>query len=225
MPNPPAKYFERVTSENSVLIMIDHQGGIMQGVRDLDMHTLRANAIALANAAKLHDIPIILTTSSADGPNGPLMPEIESLVEPGSVIHRPGQVNAWDDPEFRKAVEATGRRKLIMAGVTTDVCLAFPAISASGDGYDVYAIVDASGTWSPLVAQASIARMVQAGVITTGTVAIIAELLADWRSPVGQATAGIYGGNIPFYGMLYNNFVAASSHTNSLVERPEAVTA
>jgi nicotinamidase-related amidase len=221
----PSKYFERVTAENSALIMIDHQSGIMQGVRDIDLHTLRANSIALANAAKIFDLPIILTTSSADGPNGPLLPEIESLVAPESVIHRPGQVNSWDDPELRAAVEATGRRKLIMAGVTTDVCLAFPAISATGDGYDVYAIVDASGTWSSLVAQASITRMAQAGVITTGTTAIIAELLADWRSDVGQAIAGVYSGNIPFYGHLYNNFVAASSHTNSVVQQPEAATA
>jgi nicotinamidase-related amidase len=226
MPDPtPSKYFERVTAENSVLIMIDHQSGIMQGVRDIDLHTLRANSIALANAAKIHDLPIILTTSAADGPNGPLLPEIERLVEPESIIHRPGQVNSWDDPEFRAAVEATGRRKLIMAGVTTDVCLAFPAISATGDGYDVYAIVDASGTWSSLVAQASITRMAQAGVITTGTTAIIAELLADWRSEAGQALAGVDSGNIPFYGHLSTSFVAASSHTNSVVQQPEAATA
>jgi len=215
----PSKYFERVTPENSALLLIDHQAGIMQGVRDVELPTLRANAIALANAAKVFELPTILTTSAADGPNGPLLPEVESLFDASAVIHRPGQVNAWDDPDVRAAVEATGRRKLIIAGVTTDVCLAFPAISATGAGYDVYAIVDASGTWSPLVAQASIARMVQAGVITTGTTAIIAELLVDWRSDAGQAVAGIYGsGNMPFYGQLYSSFVAASSHTNSVVQ-------
>ena len=202
-----ARYFEHITPDNAALLLIDHQVGLMLGVQTQDANTLKSNTVALAKAAKLFDLPVVLTTSGAQGPNGPLMQELLDLFPGQSVIDRT-LVNSWDDPAFVEAVEKTGRRKLIMAAITTDVCLAFPAISACGAGYDVYAVLDASGTWNTLVENAAIARMSQAGVIPTSWVAIGAELQSDWMRETGHGLAGLYGERLGPYGFLLNQMAA-----------------
>ena len=128
----------------------------------------------------------MLTASYAEGPNGPLMPELLEMFPDVASVYRPGPINAWDDPNFVRAVEATGRRKLVMAGVTTDVCLMFPALSALAAGYDVYAVYDASGCWDAMSGLASILRLNQASAIAVNWAVIAAGLQSDWRKPSAE---------------------------------------
>ena len=173
---------ERLTPESAVLLFIDHQSGLVAGVRDLAPDEVRHNVVAFARAARVLGIPVVLT-STAPTMWGPTLPELTEALPRVENIER-SLVNAWDEPRVRDAVARTGRRKLLIAGITTHVCLAFPAISATADGYDVYALLDASGTWSDLLQRTAIHQMRQAGVtITSGSAAFI-ELLHDNASPL-----------------------------------------
>lgn len=200
--------YEPPTPQNAAMVLLDHQTGIMLGVGDFTAAEFKNNILALAKIAKVYDLPTVLTTSYEDGPNGPLMPELIEMFPERKVIKRPGQINAWDDPYFVAAIEATRRKTLIMAGVTTDVCLTFPAISAVAAGYTVYAVIDASGTWNQSVQQAAMLRMTQAGVIVTNWVSVAAELQKDWRLPTGRDMAKLFHEHLTFYGMLMNNVSA-----------------
>ncbi len=166
------------------------------------------NAIAIAKVGKLFDLPTILTTSADSGPNGPLMPELTEIFPDVKVIRRKGEINAWDDPDFKKAVENTGRKKLIIAGISTDVCLLFPSISAISEGYDVYAVFDSSGTWSDIAQQTTMMRLTQAGCKTTNWVSVAAELQNDWRNPTGNEIANLFKDHLTFYGHLMSNLAA-----------------
>ncbi len=135
---------------DSVMLLIDHQSGLFQTVGDMPMPELRARAAALAKMATLAKMPVITTASVPQGPNGPLIPEIHANAPHAQYIARKGEINAWDNEDFVKAVKATGRKTLIIAGTITSVCLAFPAISAVAEGYKVFAVIDASGTYSKM---------------------------------------------------------------------------
>jgi len=176
------KFYERLTADNSVLAMIDHQTGLMVGVRDFNQAEIQDNIQGLCELATTMDIPSIITASMPEGPNGPVMPEIFEALPHANYVPRAGEVNAFDSKEFVDAIESTGRKKIIMAGIVTDVCLMFPALSAVEAGYDVYAIVDASGTWNKTVQEASIQRMNQAGVKIATWASVLAEIMRDWRS-------------------------------------------
>lgn len=174
--------------ETSALILIDHQVGTMQLIKTLDLDVVRRNTLALAKAAKILGLPVVLTSSQEDRIQQPLMPELAEILPEAYAarVRREGIVNAWDDPNFKAAVEATGRKQLIMGGVTTDVCLIYPTISAVEDGYQVQAVLDISGSpfaWSEATAQK---RMELAGVAFTATNTIIAELAQDWSTPHGS---------------------------------------
>jgi nicotinamidase-related amidase len=131
------------------MLFIDHQAAIMTDIGDIDPVRFRNNVIALAKIAKLHKLPTVLSDNMPEGFAGPILPELVKLLPDAPLIHRAGPINAWDDPAFVMAIEATRRRKLVIAGCTTDICLMFPALSALQAGYDVYGVIDASGTWSP----------------------------------------------------------------------------
>lgn len=176
------KLFETLTEDNCVLAMIDHQTGLMVGVRDFDQAQIQDNIQGLCELATTMDIPSIITSSMPEGPNGPVMTEIFDALPNAKYIPRAGEVNAWDSNEFVEAIKATGKKKIIMAGIVTDVCLMFPAISAVAEDYDVYAVIDASGTWNKTVQDASIHRMSQAGVKVTTWASVLAEIMKDWRS-------------------------------------------
>jgi nicotinamidase-related amidase len=164
---------------------------------------LRNNVIALAKVATMLDIPVITTASVPEGPNGPVIPEIQEFAPHAQYIPRQGQINAWDVPMFVKAVEETHRKTLVMTGTLTSVCLAFPAISAVADGYKVYAVVDASGNWSRMATDLTIARLVQAGVIPIDTFAVIGELQQTWNRPDAVDYANLFGEHIiPNYRLL-----------------------
>ena len=201
-------FAQRLSTENTLVTFLDHQTGLLVGIRDLNPTIVKNNVVGLANMAKVLDIPTIIAGSLTDGPNGPIMPELLEIFPEKKVIERKGEINAWDNDEFLNAVKATGRKKIIMAGIVTDVCLAFPAISAVADGYDVYAVIDASGTWDPMIAQAAMHRMTQAGVKVVTWAAVLAEIMRDWRSPKGQELGGILADKITAYGWVMNSFMA-----------------
>lgn len=176
------------TPENTALLLIDHQVGTMQLIKNIDVARAKQMSLALAKAAKILGIPTILTSSQEDHLQGPLLPELAEILPEAfrNRIQRAGIVNAWTDLDFKAAVEAMGRKNLIMAGVTTDVCLVFPAIDAATEGYRVQAVMDASGSPFELSEDMSQRRMEAAGVTLTATNTLIAELAQDWSTPEGQ---------------------------------------
>ncbi|MDX2098563.1 MAG: isochorismatase family protein [Leptolyngbyaceae cyanobacterium bins.59] len=176
------------TPENAALLLIDHQVGTMQLIKNLPLESVKRNTLALAKAAKILQIPVILTSSQEERIQGPLMPELQEILPDAfeARVKRAGIVNAWNDVNFKSAVEATGRKFLIMAGVTTDVCLVFPSIHAVEDGYQVQAVMDASGSPFDLSEEMSRRRMEKGGVVLTATNTMIAELAQDWSKPEGS---------------------------------------
>ncbi|MEL6384376.1 MAG: isochorismatase family protein [Cyanobacteria bacterium J06626_18] len=176
------------TASDSALLLIDHQVGTMQLIKNIPLEVVKRNTLALAKTAKILEMPTILSSSQEDRIQGPLMPELRELL-PESFekrIQRAGIVNAWEDSNFKQAVEATGRQNLIMAGVTTDVCLVYPTISAVRDGYKVQAVMDASGSPYDLSEAMSRRRMENEGVVLTATNTLMAELAQDWSKPEGS---------------------------------------
>jgi len=174
--------------DTAALILIDHQVGTMQLIKTLDAPTVKRFAPALAKAAKILEMPVVLTSSQEDPVQGPLFRVLAELLPDAYAarVQRAGIVNAWTDPNFRAAMEATGRRQLIMGGVTTDVCLIYPTISAVEDGYEVQAVLDVSGSPFELSEETARKRMELAGVQFTATNTIIAELAQDWSTPHGR---------------------------------------
>ncbi len=194
--------FETLTTENCAMLLVDHQVGTMNfGLADIDALHLKNQALWLAGAAQVFNLPTILTTSNPDGANGPLFPELIAALPHAPIINRL-IINAWRDPKFVEAVRKTGRKKLIIAGVTADVCLTFPALGAVQDGYDVYAVMDASGTVNQHALMASMFRMSQAGVKIANTNMVIAEILADWSSKYGAPLGKLYSEHLPNFGFI-----------------------
>ncbi|AQV94169.1 hydrolase [Cupriavidus necator] len=200
--------YDRLTADNAALLLIDHQTGLSNGVQDQSLPEYMTAVAALVKLAKAYNLPTVITTSAADGPNGPVLPIVTQTLPEAPVVHRPGEINAWHNPEFVDAVRKTGRKKLLLAGVSTEVCVAFAALSAIKEGYDVYAVIDASGTWNKLVQEVAVTRMAQAGVKPITWVAVGAELQGDWRSPTGHALGAVMGEHLPFYGNLIGSYLA-----------------
>ncbi|MGV7030641.1 isochorismatase family protein [Methylobacterium symbioticum] len=201
--------YERLTAENAAVLFVDHQTGLANGVQTQTPADFLNNVKALVAIAQIYKLPAIVTTSAADGPNGPVLPVVAQGLPDATVVHRPGEINAFDNADFAAAVKATARKKLLIAGISTEVCVAFAALAAREAGYDVYAVLDASGTWSKLVEEAAVARMVQAGVVPITWVAVGAELLGHWQSATGEAHARLMGDHLPFAGNIYASFLAA----------------
>src|SRR5689334_8809592 len=194
----PNRYQDRLTADNAALLLIDHQVGLFTGVRDIPVAELKHNVVALAKAAQVLGLPTIVTATSPEM-WGPIIPELAEAL-PGIPIIERTTVNAFDDARFAKAVEATGRKKLVIAGVSTEVCLAFPAIHATAVGYDAYGVIDASGTFSETKRITGLLRMVQAGVIVTDYSTVAVEMLKDNASPkAGDLYAAL---DMPFAGLV-----------------------
>ncbi|MFD7904759.1 isochorismatase family protein [Kitasatospora sp. NPDC057904] len=182
-----SRFTEQLTADNATLLLVDHQIGLLAAVRDYTVAELKHNVVALARAARVLGVPIVVTTTAAESLWGPLAPELAAALPPELEVIDRSTVNAWDDPRVRAAVEATGRKKLIVAGVSTEVCLTLPALSATGAGYDVYGVVDASGTFNDTKRTTGILRMQQAGVIAVDYASVAVEMLADNASPLAPA--------------------------------------
>lgn len=194
---------------DAAMLLIDHQSGLFQTVADMPMTTLRAHATVLTKAATLAKIPVITTASVPQGPNGPLIPEIHQYAPQAQYVARKGEINAWDNPEFAAAVKATGKKTLIFAGTITSVCMAFPGISAVHEGYKVFAVVDASGTYSKMAQEITLARIVQAGVVPIDTGAVLSELQKTWNRADAQQWAEAYTNVFPPYALLIESYLRA----------------
>ena len=194
---------------DTVVLLLDHQTGLFQTVKDVPVAELRNNTVALGNIAKLAKAPIIYTASEPNGSNGPLMDELDQFKSYAQYVPRKGEISAWDNADFVKAVEATGRKTLVIAGVWTSVCVAFPALQAQADGYKVYFVTDASGDPSVLASQTTIARMTQAGIIPVSTNAVLCEFQRTWNRPDAAQWGNIYGQLVPHYKAVAESYKRA----------------
>ena len=194
---------------DTVFLLLDHQSGLFQTVKDISVAELRANTTMLAKLATLLKIPVITTASEPGGPNGPLMPEIHESAPHAVFVPRKGEVNAWDNADFVETVSETGRNTLIMAGVWTSVCVMFPALDAKAAGYKVYAVMDASGDPSEFASRTTLARFTQAGVIPTSANAVLCEAHRTWKRPEAAELAKLYGLIAPNYAAVMESYQKA----------------
>ena len=192
------KPYIRLDKNDAAMLLVDHQTGLLSLVRDIDLDKFKNNVLATADLAKYFNLPTILTTSFENGPNGSLVPELKEMFLDAPYIARPGNINAWDNEDFVKAVKATGKKQLIIAGVVTEVCVAFPALSAIEEGFDVFVITDASGTFNEMTRNAAWDRMSQAGVQLMTWFGAAAELHRDWRNDI-EGLGRLFSNHIPDY--------------------------
>jgi nicotinamidase-related amidase len=185
--------------EDTIVLLLDHQTGLLQTVKDVPLLELRANAVGLAKIAELAKVPIIYTASEPNGTNGPIMEELAAAMPSARYVARKGEVSAWDNEDFVKAVEATGRKTLVIAGVWTSVCVAFPALQAKADGYKVYAVMDASGDPSEMAFAVTLARLSQGGVIPVTTNVVLCEFQRTWNRSDAAQWGALYAELVPNY--------------------------
>ncbi len=199
------KPYVRLDKDNAAVLLVDHQTGLLSLVRDIDPDKFKTNVLAVAAAAKYFNLPTILTTSFENGPNGPLVPELKEMFPDAPFIARPGQINAWDNEDFVKAVKATGKKQLIIAGVVTEVCVAFPTLSALAEDFEVFVITDASGTFNALTRDSALDRMSSAGAQLMTWFGMACELHRDWRNDV-EGLGALFSNHIPDYRNLMNSY-------------------
>jgi nicotinamidase-related amidase len=199
---------------DTVFLLLDHQAGLFQTVKDITVAELRSNTVMLAKLATLMKIPVVTTASEPKGTNGPLMPEIHEFAPHAVYVARRGEVNAWDNEDFIKTVRATGRKTLIMAGVWTSVCVMFPALDAKLAGYKVYAVMDASGDVSEMANRTTLARLVQGGVIPTTTNAVLSEVHRTWNRPEAAEIGKLYAHVSPNYAAVVESYTKAQEVAN-----------
>jgi nicotinamidase-related amidase len=194
---------------DTVLCLLDHQTGLFQTVKDIAVRDLRANTVVLAKVAELGKAPIFTTASEPQGTNGPLMSELAEAAPSAKYIPRKGEISAWDNPDFKKAVEATGRKTLVIAGVWTSVCVQFPALQAQAEGYKVYAVIDASGDMSQAATDMSVARMTAAGIIPVTTNTVLCEFQRTWARPDAAKWGALYSELVPNYHAVAESYARA----------------
>lgn len=229
MPNTTSVPHGLLTPQNCALILIDHQPQMAFGVSSIDRQALINNVVGLAKAAKIFHVPTILTTVAAKTFSGQIFPEIQEVFPETQPIDRTS-MNSWDDQAFRAAVVKTGRKKLVIAALWTEVCLAMPAIEAMTDGYEVYAVTDASGGTSMEAHERAIQRIVQAGAVPMTWLQVLLEFQRDWARQetydvvldVAKQHAGAYGIGIRYAkSMLGEHASEAGAHplSESLEEK------
>lgn len=199
--------YKRLDKNDAAVLLVDHQTGLISLVQDYAPNEFKNNVLALADIGRFFNLPTILTTSFEDGPNGPIIPELKEIFPKAPLIARPGNINAWDNEDFVKAVKATGKKQLIIAGVTTDVCVAFASLSAIEAGYDVFICADASGTFNKDVRDVALLRMAHAGAQLMNWFSIACELHRDWRNDI-EGLGNLLSQHIPNYRNLINSYLA-----------------
>ncbi len=199
--------YNRLAKDDAVLLLVDHQAGLISLVQDFSPNEFKNNVLALTACGKYFQIPTILTTSFEAGPNGPLVPEIKEMHPTAPYIARPGNINAWDNEDFVNAIKKTGRKQLIIAGVVTEVCVAFPALSAIEEGYEVFVVTDASGTFNEVTRDAAWARMQSAGVQLMSWFGVACELHRDWRNDI-EGLGALFSSYLPNYRNLMTSYSA-----------------
>lgn len=201
----------RLDKDNAAVLLVDHQSGLLSLVRDIQPDSFKNNVLALADLAQYFKLPTILTTSFESGPNGPLVPELKDIFPNAPYIARPGQINAWDNEDFVKAVKATGKKQLIIAGVVTEVCVAFPALSALAEGFDVFVVTDASGTFNEMTRHSAWDRMSSAGAQLMTWFGVACELHRDWRNDV-EGLGALFSNHIPDYRNLISSYTTLKAN-------------
>ena len=194
---------------DTAILLLDHQSGLFQTVKDIPVADLRRNVEMISKLATLLNIPVITSASEPNGPNGPLMPEIHWDAPHAVFVRRKGEVNAWDNEDFVETVRSTGRSTLVVAGVWTSVCVMFPALDAVAAGFNVYAVTDASGDPSEMASRTTLARFVQGGVIPTSTNALLSELHRTWARPETAELAKLYALVAPNYTAVMESYQKA----------------
>ncbi len=202
------KPYVRLDKNNVACLLVDHQTGLFSLVQDFEPAEFKNNVLATAAIAKFFNLPTVLSTSLKEGPNGPLLPEILEMLPDAPVIERPGQINAWDNEDFIKAVEKTGKKQLLICGIVTDVCVAHVTLSAVEAGYEVFVVVDASGSFNRTTQQASWDRMSAAGAQLVNWFSVACELHRDWRNDM-EGLASLLAKYLPAYGNLITSHGAA----------------
>ncbi|MBP3942565.1 hydrolase [Sphingobacteriaceae bacterium WQ 2009] len=197
--------YQKLDKNNAVLLLVDHQAGLSSLVRDIDPDKFKNNVLATASLGSYFELPTILTTSFEDGPNGPLWQEIKDIHPQAPYIARPGQINAWDNEEFVNAIKATGKKQLIIAGIVTEVCVEFPTLSALEEGFEVFIVTDASGTFNQITRDAAWSRMSHAGANLMSWFNVACELHRDWRNDV-EGLGSLFAKYIPDYNNLMNSY-------------------
>lgn len=211
--------YDRPTADNTICLLVDHQAGLVSGVRDFGaLSEYRANVVGLARMAKALNLPTLITTSNAQWQNGDTLQEIRDLFPDEPIYRRTGIINCYADPSFRAAfervVEGTGRRHVIIAGVTIGTCCTFPTLSLIQDGYSVFPVVDACGAWNRYEAEAAMSRMASAGAELTTVFSLACELQSDWKLPTATAMLDPFKYGLPEYGLAVDNFWNnANGHT------------
>lgn len=219
-----ARYiYSKPTPENSVMLFIDHQVGLMASVRDFaQASAYRANVVSLAKMAKALGIPVLLTTSNAQWQNGDILTELRQVFPEQAIIRRTGIINAYEDPTFRRALMSllaeTGRTHIIISGVTLGTCVAFPTLSLRNDGYEVIPVIDASGAWSEYEAQTAMLRMSSAGAELQTVFALGAELQADWKKPSADGMLAPFISGLPEYGWIVQNYWNRVNNLNAVAD-------
>jgi len=202
--------YKRLDKDQAAVLLVDHQAGLLSLVRDIDPDRFKNNVLALGDLARYFELPTILTTSFENGPNGPLVPELKAQFPDAPYIARPGQINAWDNEDFVSAVKATGRRQLLIAGVVTEVCVAFPALAAIEEGFEVFVVTDASGTFNELTRDSAWQRMTAAGAQLMTWFAVACELHRDWRNDV-EGLGTLFSNHIPDYRNLITSYTTLTA--------------
>ncbi|MDQ0140841.1 isochorismate family cysteine hydrolase YcaC [Cupriavidus necator] len=193
-----SKPYKRLDKNQVAVLMVDHQAGLLSLVRDIEPDKFKNNVLALADLASYFKLPTVLTTSFEDGPNGPLVPELKAMFPDAPFIPRPGQINAWDNEDFVAAVRATGKKQLLIAGVVTEVCVAFPALAAIEEGFEVFVVTDASGTFNEITRDSAWQRMSGAGAQLMTWFGVACELHRDWRNDI-EGLGTLFSNHIPDY--------------------------
>jgi nicotinamidase-related amidase len=193
------------------MLFIDHQIGLMAGIRDFSsLAEYRSNIVGLARVAKALKVPVLISSSNAQWQNGDTLPEIKEIFPDQPIYRRTGIINCYEDPIFRQAIEnivaKTGRRHVIISGVTIGTCCAMPTLSMLQDGYKIFPVVDACGAWNHYEAEAAMSRMARAGAELVTTFALACELQADWKLPTANGMLAPFIQNLPEYGFVLQNF-------------------
>jgi nicotinamidase-related amidase len=207
MPN----YHKLYTPQDSAIVFIDHQPQMTFGVANMDRATLMNNVTLLARVAKEYNVPAVLTAVETESFSGYIWPQLLDVF-PGQPVVERSSMNSWDDAGFRKAIEATGKKNIVMTGLWTEVCVTWPTIEMLGAGYNVYVVEDCCGATSQAAQDAGLSRMVQAGAVRTTTIAALLEWQRDWKDHthydalmgILKQQAGAYGSGVEYaYTMVH----------------------
>ena len=214
-----SQYQKLYTSDDAAVVFIDHQPQMTFGVANIDRATLINNVALLAKVAKEFRVPTVLTAVETEGFSGYVWPQLLDVF-PGQEVTERTSMNSWDDAAFRKAIEATGRKNILMTGLWTEVCVTWPTIEMLGAGYNIYVVEDCCGATSVAAHDAALSRMVQAGATRVTTIAALLEFQRDWKNrehydalmSILKQHAGAYGSGVEYcYTMVHKAPQSAKS--------------